>query len=213
MPTSAPRVKREAVEREGATVVECAATLSAREAALAEVLDQTGASYIAPFDDPRVIAGQGTVALELFDEIADLEQIWAPVGGGGLASGVAVVARHAGVDVIGAEPENADDAFRSLTTGVRQPMEAPDTIADGLRTSLSPLTFDILHRHGVRIALASEAAIRRAQRLLIERLKVWVEPSAAVPLAVALENPEVVGGRKAAMVLTGGNADVEGGLG
>jgi threonine dehydratase len=210
VPVSIPAIKRAAVEREGATIVECAATLTAREAALADVLDRTGACYIAPFDNPAVIAGQGTVALELFDEVSDLDQIWVPVGGGGLASGVATVASSVGVDVVGAEPENADDAFRSLQTGVRQPMEAPDTIADGLRTSLSPLTFDMIERNRVRIRLASEAGIRRAQRLLFERLKVVVEPSAAVPLAALLENPEMGTGRKVGIVLSGGNVDLAG---
>lgn len=214
VPTSAPRIKRAAIERNGATIIDCAPSMTSREATLAGVLADTGACYIAPFDDPGVIAGQGTVVLELLDQAPELDEIWVPVGGGGLASGAAIAAaaRTPGVPVIGAEPANADDACRSLASGVRQPMEAPDTVADGLRTSLSPLTFGVLASRGVQIALASEARILDAQRLLMERTKLVVEPSAAVPLAALLDDPARAEGRRIGMVLSGGNTDLTPGM-
>lgn len=212
VPTSAPRIKRAAIEHYGAKIVDCAPTLSARAAMLERVVADTGAHYVAPFDDPAVIAGQGTAVLELLDEIPELDQVWVPVGGGGLASGATIAAAAClpAVPVIGAEPANADDAYRSLASGVRQPMEAPDTVADGLRTSLSPLTFGMLQASSVRVALASEARILEAQRLLMERTKLVVEPSAAVPLAAMLEQPEGMAGLRIGVVLSGGNTDLQG---
>jgi threonine dehydratase len=209
VPASAVPGKRDAVARWGATLIDCEATLNSRTAALAGVLEDTGAHYVAPFDDPRVIAGQGTAALELLEDAGELNQVWIPVGGGGLASGTAIVtaARYPESAVVAAEPVNADDTFRSIETGALQPMVSPDTIADGLQTSLSPLTFGILRDHGVRVALASEQAIRRAQELIMARMKLVVEPSAAVPLAAMLEDPDRVKGQSVGVILSGGNTD------
>ena len=209
VPASAVPVKRDAIARWGATLIDCASTLASRTATLAGVVEKTGAHYVPPFDDPRVIAGQGTAALELFEDAGDLNQVWVPVGGGGLASGTAIVAaaRYPESSVVAAEPVNADDAFRSIEIGTRQPMDSPDTIADGLQTSLSPLTFGILRNHGVRVALASEQAIRRAQDLIMTRMKLVVEPSAAVPLAALLDDPDRVTGQSVGLILSGGNTD------
>ena len=209
VPASAVRSKRDAIARWHATIIDCAPTLASRESTLAGVLEETGAHYVPPFDDPRVIAGQATAALELFEDAGSLNQVWIPVGGGGLASGTAIVAaaRYPQTHVLAAEPANADDAWRSIQAGTRQPMESPDTIADGLQTSLSPLTFSILRNHKVRVALASEQAIRRAQELIMARMKLVVEPSAAVPLAAMLEDPERVTGQLVGVILSGGNTD------
>jgi threonine dehydratase len=202
-------VKRDAIARWGATLIDCASSLPSRTAILAGVLEETGAHYVPPFDDPRVIAGQGTAALELLEQAGDLDQVWVPVGGGGLASGTAIVmaARLPESSVVAAEPINADDAWRSINSGTLQPMDSPDTIADGLQTSLSPLTFGILRDQGVRVALASEHAIRRAQELIMARMKLVVEPSAAVPLAAMLEDPGRVKGQTVGVILSGGNTN------
>lgn len=209
VPESAVRNKRDAIVRWHANIIDCAPTLASRESTLAGVLEETGAHYVPPFDDPRVIAGQGTAALELLEDAGDLDQLWVPVGGGGLASGSAIVvaAQYPKSSVIAAEPANADDAWRSMEAGTRQPMNSPDTIADGLQTSLSPLTFRILRDHEVRVVLASEKAIRRAQYLIMDRMKLVVEPSAAVPLAAMLEDPDRVRGQSVGVILSGGNAD------
>lgn len=209
VPESAVRSKRDAIARWHATIIDCAPTLASRESTLEGVLEKTGAHFVPPFDDPRIIAGQGTAALELLEDAGELNQVWVPVGGGGLASGAAIVvaARCPQTRVVAAEPANADDAWRSVEAGTRQPMESPDTIADGLQASLSPLTFSILRDHDVRVALASEGAIRRAQDLIMTRMKLVVEPSAAVPLAAMLEDPDLVTGQSVGVILSGGNID------
>jgi threonine dehydratase len=211
MPVTAPRVKRASVVGYGGEITECAATLAAREATLAEVVARTGAAFIHPYDDPVVVAGQGTAALELLQQVAALDAVIAPVGGGGLASGTCIAAAEASstVEVYGAEPEAADDAFRSLRDGRRYPSEDPDTVADGLRTALSELTFEILRRHVTEVLTVSEQAIIDAMRLLWERAKLLVEPSAAVALAVILENPQRFARRRVGVILSGGNVDLD----
>lgn len=211
MPRNAPPVKRAAVAGYGAEIVDCEPTLAARESTLAEVVARTGATFVHPYDDPRVIAGQGTAALELLQERPDLEAVIAPVGGGGLASGtaLAVAGAHPEVEVWGAEPAGAADAARSLTTGELQPSVDPDTICDGLLTSLSPRTFAILRRGLAGILTVPDATIRRALRLLLERAKLVVEPSAAVTLAVVLEHPERFRGRRVGLILSGGNLELD----
>lgn len=209
VPDNAPRVKRAAIEGYGATIIECAANVAAREATLADVVARTGAHFVPPYDDARIVAGAGTAALELLEDAPDLEQIWVPVGGGGLASGCAVVARHAGVAVIAAEPAGADDAFRSLANGAIAPMLNPQTMADGLRTPLGRINFDILAACGVTVSLASEAGILAATRLFFERMKLVVEPSGAVPLAALLEAPAAKKGRRIGVIISGGNADLD----
>jgi threonine dehydratase len=211
VPANAPRVKRAAIEGYGGIVTECASNVPAREAALEEVVARTGAHFVPPYDDPRIVAGQGSATIELLEQVPQLDQIWVPVGGGGLASGAAVVARaiDPAVRVIAAEPSRADDAFRSLANGRIEPMRNPATIADGLRTPLGQVTFDILSTHGVTVELASEAAIIRATRLMFERMKLVVEPSGAVPLAALLEAQASRRGKRIGVLVSGGNVDLE----
>lgn len=210
MPTSAPPIKRAAVEGYGATVVDCIPTLAAREATLAQVVSRTGAHVVHPYNDPRVVAGQGTAALELLEEVPDLDAILAPVGGGGLMSGTALAAAalRPGIRILGAEPEGADDACRSLAAGRILPSESPRTICDGLLTSLCPLTFAVLRRHLEAIVTVSEEAILSALRLLLERAKLVVEPSGAVPLGAVMERKVDLRGLRVGIILSGGNLDL-----
>lgn len=210
MPRNAPAVKRAAVEDFGGRITLCEPTLAAREAAARELVARTGAVMVHPYDDDRIIAGQGTAALELLEELPELDAVIAPVSGGGLLSGTAIAAAslRAGIAVIGAEPAGADDAARSLAAGRRLPMENPQTIADGLRASLSDRTFSILRERVARIVTVSEAEIVEAMRLLFERLKLVVEPSGAVSAAVALFGRHGADGRRVGVILSGGNVDL-----
>ena len=211
MPENAPTVKQANVRRFGATVRLCEPTVDARESACADVARETGATLIHPFDDSRVIAGQGTAALELVEAIDGLDAIVAPCGGGGLLSGTSIAATslRRGITVFGAEPKNADDAARSLARGSLQPLAPTATIADGLRTTLSPRTLSALRAHVADIATCSEAAIVRAMRMMFERMKQVVEPSAAVPLACLLERTIDVGGKRVGVIVSGGNVDLD----
>ncbi|HEX6136183.1 MAG TPA: pyridoxal-phosphate dependent enzyme [Casimicrobiaceae bacterium] len=211
MPANAPAVKQENVRRFGATVRLCEPTLAAREAACEDVARESGAALIHPFDDPRVIAGQGTAALELLEAVAGLDALTAPCGGGGLLSGTAIAATslHPGIRVLGSEPANADDAARSFASGTLQPLPATTTIADGLRTTLSPRTLSALRAHVSGFGTCSEAAIVRAMRMIFERMKQVVEPSSAVPLACLLERSLDVAGQRVGIILTGGNVDLD----
>jgi threonine dehydratase len=211
MPDNAPAVKRRAVASYGALISPCKPTLEAREAGLAAVVEATGAAVVHPYNDANVIAGQGTAALELLADVADLDAIITPVGGGGLLSGTAIAARtltpH--IRVLGAEPALADDARRSLAAGKIIPSAYPDTIADGLRTSLGELTFAILREQVDDILTAEEADIVHAMRLIWERMKIVVEPSAAVPLAAVLSEHAGLRGRRIGVILSGGNVDLD----
>ena len=188
MPENAPLVKIEAVANYGAEIVFCKPTLEAREEGVAKVVDQTSATFIHPYNDYRVISGQGTAALELCEEIPDLDVVMTPVGGGGLLSGpaIAVSAISPDTHVLGAEPERADDAYRSFHENRLILVKNPDTIADGLRTSLGDLTFPIIRRYAEDIVTVSEEGIIIAMRHIWERMKIIVEPSAAVPLGALL---------------------------
>jgi threonine dehydratase len=210
MPEDAPQVKRDAVANYGAEIIFCKPTLKAREEGLAQVVDRTGATFIHPYNDYRVISGQGTAALELCEEIPDLDIVMTPVGGGGLLSGtaLAVSAISSGTHVIAAEPERADDAYRSFHAGRIIPSENPDTMADGLRTSLGDLTFPIIRRYVKEIVTVSEEGIVKAMRSIWERMKIIVEPSAAVPLAVLLTKRTEISGNRIGIILSGGNADL-----
>lgn len=208
MPRGAPSVKKAAIEGYGGKVIECEPTLAAREEGLAAVVAETHATFVPPYDDDRIIAGQGTAAVELLDDVDAVEQLWVPVGGGGLAAGCAVVAHEAGVKTFACEPANADDAYRSMASGHIEPVAPTVTVADGLRTALGERNFEMLKAYDVEVVLASESGILRAMRLLWERLKVVVEPSAAVPLAAMMENPGKGVGR-VGVVLTGGNVDLD----
>jgi len=211
MPRNAPRVKKEAVAGYGAEIIFCEPTLESRESTLAEVMERTGASLVHPYNDRRVIAGQGTAAMELCEETPGLDVVIAPVGGGGLLSGtaIAVSGMSPGTTILAAEPERADDACRSLKAGRIIPVEHPDTIADGLRTSLGTLTFPIIQKHVSDILTVSEEAIVSSMRLIWERMKVVVEPSAAVPLAAILGRPGRFSGKRVGVILSGGNVDLD----
>ncbi len=210
MPENAPSVKVAAVQGYGAEITFCKSTLEAREHTLDSVVARTGATFIHPYNDPQVVAGQGTAALELISETGNLDILMAPVGGGGLLSGTAISTKallpHA--MVFGAEPEQADDAFRSFKGGTLVPSVNPDTIADGLLTSLGELTFPLIRRFVDDILTVSEDGIKRAMRLIWERMKIIVEPSSAVPLAAVLEHPEVFHNRRVGIILSGGNVDL-----
>lgn len=210
MPRNAPAVKRAAVAGYGAEIILCEPTLTARESTAADVAARTGAHFVHPYDDPRIIAGQATAAMELLSEISNLERVLAPVGGGGLLAGTALATHyfHPEAEVWGAEPSGADDAARSLATGVIQPSEQPQTIADGLLTALGKWTFPVIQRHVTGIHTVSDAQILAAMRLIWERMKLVVEPSGAVPLAAVLAYPELFKGRRIGLILSGGNVDL-----
>ena len=211
MPETAPHVKKLAVAGYGAEIVFCKPTLEARERALAEVVARTGAAFVHPYNDLRVITGQGTAAIELCEEVQNLDLVVAPVGGGGLLSGTAVAVSFVspGTAVVAAEPDRADDAYRSLKSGHIVPSVHPNTIADGLLTSLGDLTFPILQRYVRDIVLVSEEAIVEAMRCLWERMKILVEPSAAVPLGAILSRRLDVAARRVGIIVSGGNVDLD----
>jgi threonine dehydratase len=211
MPENAPAIKQRAVAGYGAEIVPCRPTLAAREEVLAGVIARTGATVIHPYNDYRIIAGQGTAALELCQAVNDLDVVMAPVGGGGLLSGTALAVRGVSprTRVLGAEPEMADDALRSLQAGRIIPSSYPDTVADGLRTSLGDLTFPIIQQHVDAIVTAAEADIISAMRTIWERMKLVVEPSAAVPLAAILSGRANLAGMRVGIILSGGNADLD----
>jgi threonine dehydratase len=211
MPANAPEVKQSAVRGLGGTVRLCEPTVAAREAACAAVQAETGATLVHPYNDWSVIAGQGTAALELFAEIPQLDAVIVPVGGGGLLSGTAIAVKtlQPSIRVYGAEPAGADDAAQSLRLGRIVPQLDPRTIADGLRSSLGDKTFAVISLRVDGIGTASEEAIVRAMRLTWEKLKLVIEPSAALPLAVLLERNLPVAGLCVGVILTGGNVDLD----
>ncbi len=210
MPDTAPQVKKEAVAGYGAKITFCAPTLEAREAGLARIVADTGAAFIPPYNDERIIAGQATAALELLADIPDLDLILTPVGGGGLVSGTALTVRSLSPSsrVIAAEPRGADDAYRSFRAGHIIPSVNPQTIADGLLTSLGDKTFAIIRDCVDDVVTVEEADIIRAMRLIWERMKIIVEPSAAVPLGALLSRSVDVQGKRVAIILSGGNVDL-----
>ena len=211
MPRTAPAVKRAAVEGYGAKVVSCEPTLAAREAAVAEQIERNGFHLVHPFDDWRVIAGQGTAAWELLEQAGPLDLVITPVGGGGLAAGtcLAIKGKSPSTRVIGAEPAAADDAKRSLTTGRIEPSNDPHTIADGLRTSLGTKTFSVLQRHLDSVVTATDAEALDAMRFIWERLKIIIEPSCAVPVAPVYHGTLDVRGLRVGIILSGGNVDLD----
>ncbi len=212
MPINTAAVKIAAVRRAGAEVVLCEPGIVAREKALAQLLRERHLEVIHPYDDDRVIAGQGTATLEFLEQQPGLELLMVPVSGGGLISGTAIAAKgiDAAIRVIGVEPELADDACRSFRSGERVLLDAPQTIADGLRASLGVRNFAIIRRLVDDMASVSEAAIVAAVRLVLERLKVLIEPSAAVPVAALLEKKIDARGARIGIILSGGNLDLDG---
>jgi threonine dehydratase len=211
MPDNAPAVKKAAVAGYGGQITFCEPTLQARESTTEKIVKETGATIVHPYNDYRVIAGQGTAALELLEEIPDLDVVIAPVGGGGLLSGTAIAAKgiSPNIRVIAAEPENADDAYRSLQAGYIIPSEHPKTVADGLLTSLGTLTFPIIQEHVEQVVTVSEAGILAAMRFIWERAKIIVEPSAAVPVGLLWEHKIDLSGLRVGAILSGGNVDLE----
>jgi threonine dehydratase len=211
MPKTSSAVKKAAVASYGASIVLCEPTQAAREATLAQVIQETGATFVHPYNDPRVIAGQGTAALELLEDVPALDIVMTPVGGGGLLSGtaLAVTALSPGTQIIAAEPAGADDAYRSLQSGSIQPSVNPQTIADGLLTSLGDLTFAIIQQYVTQIVTVSEDAIVRAMRYVWERMKIVIEPSAAVPMAALLDKRLTVASKRVGVILSGGNVDLD----
>lgn len=210
MPTNAPAPKRAATIAYGAEVIDCEPTLSAREAALISCVNVTGASFVPPYDHPDIIAGQGTAGLELFEQIGPVDLVLVPVGGGGLLAGVsaAIKALSPQTQVIGVEPAGADDAYRSFYSGERVTEHQPDTIADGLRTTLGVLNFDMIRRHVDAIVTVDDEAIREAMALYMTRAKEVVEPSGIIGLAAIMAGVIDVRAKRVAIILSGGNVDL-----
>jgi threonine dehydratase/serine racemase len=212
MPRTAPAVKRQAVIGYGGRVIECEPIVSERERVANQAVADTGGVLIPPYDHPDVIAGQGTAALELLADVPDLDAVVVPVGGGGMLSGycVAIKGTKPGVRVFGAEPKNADDAARSMATNERQPPVPPNSIADGLLTNLGELTWPIIREHVEAVFTVSEAEIATAMRLVWERMKLVIEPSAAVGVAVVLgEAFKATDAKRVGVVLCGGNVSLD----
>lgn len=210
MPRTAPLIKKKGVEGYGGKIFECEPTLQARESTLAEVIAQTGATEIHPFDNYDVIKGQATASKELFEDVQQLDIVMAPVGGGGLLSGTSLAAKYfsPGTKVIAGEPEGADDAYRSMKSGKIEKSQA-NTIADGLLTNLSEKTFVIIREHIQEILTTNDKEIIDTMRLIWERMKIIVEPSCAVPLAALLKNKDKFNGKRVGIILSGGNVDLE----
>ncbi len=211
MPRTAPEAKKEAVRGYGGTVVECEPSTTSREAVFAEVVEQTGADFVHPYNDPRVIAGQATCSRELMEQVDGLDAVIAPIGGGGMISGTCLtrsnIAPH--VEIYAAEPENADDAYRSFKAGYIIADDAPQTVADGLKVPLKDLTWHFVSNHVTDILTASEQEIIDAMYLTWQRMKIVMEPSCAVPLATILKNKDVFAGKRVGVVITGGNVDLD----
>ena len=210
MPKSSPQVKVDAVRGYGAEVIICEPNQAAREAALDKVVAETGAEFIHPYDDYRVITGQATCVKELIEEVPTLDIVITPVGGGGLLSGTCLGAQFfkPGLKVYGGEPEGAADAILSIQSGKVEKAPFINTIADGLLTTLSEQTLAIIKEHVTEILLVSEEEIIAALRLIYERMKIIVEPSCVVPFAAAMRNAHLFKGKKVGIILTGGNVDL-----
>jgi threonine dehydratase len=210
MPRTAPKPKIDAVRHYGAEITFCEPTLKSREETLETIVSRTGATVVHPYDNFRVICGQGTAAKELLEEFPDLDSIFAPVGGGGLLSGTALAAKSMkpSIRVYGCEPANADDACRSFRTGQLLPSVNPKTIADGLLTSLSERTFTVIRAHVDDIFTVSEESILQAMLLVWQRMKIIIEPSSAVALAALLDNHLNFKGERSGIILSGGNVDL-----
>ena len=211
MPRTAPQAKKDAVIGYGGQITECEPSTSSREAVFAEVEARTGADFVHPYNDPRVIAGQGTCSRELMDQVEGLEAVIAPIGGGGMISGTCLTlsAIAPDVQIFAAEPERADDAYRSFKAGHIIADDAPDTIADGLKVPLKDLTWHFVQRHVTDILTASDPEIVDAMKLIWKRMKIVMEPSSAVPLATILKNPDRFRGKRLGVIITGGNVDLD----
>jgi threonine dehydratase len=211
MPGTAPDAKKAAVRGYGGKVVECEPSTSSREAVFAEVLAETGADFVHPYNDPRVIAGQATCSKELVEEIGDLDAVIAPIGGGGMVSGSCLTLSNISpkTKIYAAEPLNADDAARSFRAGHIIADDAPETVADGLKVPLKELTWHFVSSYVTDILTATEEEIVDAMYLTWQRMKIVIEPSSAVPLATILKNRELFAGKRVGVILTGGNVDLK----
>lgn len=211
MPSNAPNIKVKAVKSYGGKITFCKPTLQAREEGLNQVIEHTGAKFIPPYDHPDIISGQGTAAKEFLEEVPSLDVMMAPVGGGGLLSGTAISAKslNPNIKVIAGEPENANDAYLSFNAGKLIPSKNPQTVADGLKTSLGDLNFYIIMDKVDSILTVSESEIISAMRMIWERMKIIIEPSCAVPFAAVLANPALFEGKNVGIILSGGNVDLD----
>lgn len=211
MPRTAPQAKKDAVRGYGGVIVECEPSTSSREAVFAEVVAQSGADFVHPYNDPRVIAGQATCSRELLGQVPALDAVIAPIGGGGMVSGTCLTLSTLAPDVriYAAEPEQADDAARSFRAGHIIADDAPVTVADGLKVPLKELTWHFVRNHVTDILTATEQEIIDAMKLTWARMKIVIEPSCAVPLATIIKNPEVFRGKRVGVIITGGNVDLD----
>ncbi|TCD12435.1 beta-hydroxyaspartate dehydratase BhcB [Oricola cellulosilytica] len=211
MPRTAPQAKKDAVRGYGGRVVECEPSTSSREAVFAEVVAETGAEFVHPYNDPRVIAGQGTCSRELAEQVEALDAVIAPIGGGGMVSGTCLSLSNIAptVKIYAAEPEQADDAYRSFKAGRIIADDAPTTVADGLKVPLKELTWHFVSSHVTDILTVSEQEIIDAMKLIWKRMKIVMEPSSAVPLAAILRNRELFAGKRVGVIITGGNVDLD----
>ncbi len=210
MPHTAPEIKKNGVAEHGAKITFCEPTLESREETLNKIVEETGAIFIHPFDNYSIIAGQATAAKEIYEEIYELDYIISPIGGGGLCSGTCLSTKYYSptTKVIGAEPLGADDAYRSIRDGKIYPSVNPQTICDGLLTSLSQRTFEIISNNISEIITVTETSIIEAMKIIWEGLKIYIEPSSAVTLAAILENKEKFTNKRIALILSGGNVDL-----
>ena len=211
MPRTAPQAKKDAVRGYGGVIVECEPSTSSREAVFAEVQARTGADFVHPYNDPRVIAGQGTCSRELMEQVEGLDAVVAPIGGGGMISGTCLTLSSIapGVEIYAAEPVNADDAARSFRAGHIIADDAPDTVADGLKVPLKELTWHFVKTFATDVLTATEDEIVEAMKLHWKRMKIVIEASCSVPLAVILKNPDRFRGKRVGVILTGGNVDLD----
>lgn len=211
MPRTAPQAKKDAVKGYGGRVVECEPSTTSREAVFAEVVKETGAEFVHPYNDHRVIAGQATCSKELIEQVSGLDAVVAPIGGGGMVSGTCLTLSRLApqVKIYAAEPEQADDAYRSFKAGHIIADDAPNTIADGLKVPLKELTWHFVRNHVTDILTASEDEIIEAMKLTWKRMKIVMEPSCAVPLATIIKNKHVFAGKRVGVIITGGNVDLD----
>lgn len=211
MPRTAPQAKKDAVIGYGGIIVECEPSTSSREATFAEVVAKSGADFVHPYNDPRVIAGQATCSKELLSQVDNLDAVIAPIGGGGMISGTCLTISTIAPDVkiYAAEPLNADDAARSFRAGHIIADDAPETVADGLKVPLKDLTWHFVSNHVTDILTATEDEIIDAMKLVWKTMKIVIEPSSAVPLATILKNPEIFKGKRVGVIITGGNVDLD----
>ncbi len=211
MPRTAPQAKKDAVIGYGGKITECEPSTSSREAVFAEVQAATGADFVHPYNDPRVIAGQGTCSRELMDQVEGLDAVVAPIGGGGMISGTCLTLSTLAprVQIFAAEPKNADDAYRSFKAGHIIADDAPETVADGLKVPLKDLTWHFVRNHVADVLVATEEEIVDAMKLIWKRMKIVMEPSSAVPLATILKNKDRFAGKRVGVIVTGGNVDLD----